>query len=146
MWRDLGIEHVALILPKIDEVGWGKAREMGERCRLAGVHHLRSTYRPLDADRSVGSWGEDQARTVETVDFASSVNAATVYVCTGAATNLTWDAAVDALSELVAPAVARAAELGVPLLLEPPTPCARTSASSSGSADAMDVARAAGPR
>jgi sugar phosphate isomerase/epimerase len=104
------------------------------------------TYRPLDADRSVGSWGEDQARTVETVDFASSVNAATVYVCTGAATNLTWDAAVDALSELVAPAVARAAELGVPLLLEPTNPLRSDISFVFWQRDAMAVARAAGTK
>jgi hypothetical protein len=26
MWRDLGVGHVALILPKIDETGWESAR------------------------------------------------------------------------------------------------------------------------
>ena len=46
------------------------------------------TYRPLDADRSLGTWDEDQRRTVETIELAASIGAASVYVCTGAASTL----------------------------------------------------------
>ena len=104
------------------------------------------TYRPLDTDRTIGSWDEDQARTVETVEFGASVSAASVYVCSGAASNLTWGASVDAFCERVAPAVARAAELGVPLLLEPTNPLRADISFVFWQRDAMDVARAAGTK
>ena len=74
------------------------------------------------------------------------MSAASVYVCSGAASNLTWDASVDAFCELVAPAVARAAELGVPLLLEPTNPLRADISFVFWQRDAMDVSRAAGTK
>ena len=146
MWRDLGIEHVGLILPKIDEIGWDEAREMVNGAGLRVSTIFGPTYRPLGADHTIGSWDEDRARTVETVEFGASVSAASVYVCSGAASNLTWDASVDAFCELVAPAVARAAELGVPLLLEPTNPLRADISFVFWQRDAMDVARVAGTK
>ena len=146
MWRDLGIEHVALILPKIDETGWDEAREMVNGAGLRVSTIFGPTYRPLGLDRAVGSWGEDQARTVETMEFASSVGAASVYVCSGAASNLSWSAAVDGFCELVAPAVARAVQLGVPLLLEPTNPLRADISFVFWQRDALAVARAAGTK
>jgi sugar phosphate isomerase/epimerase len=146
MWHELGIDHVALILPKINDTGWDEARDMVNGARLRVSTIFGPTYRPLDADRASGSWDEDQARTVETIDFAASVNAASVYVCSGAASHLTWDGAVDAFSELVAPAVARAGEVGIPLLLEPTNPLRSDISFVFWQRDAMDVARAAGTK
>jgi sugar phosphate isomerase/epimerase len=144
MWRDLGIEHVALILPKIADIGWDEARDLVTGAGLRVSTIFGPTYRPLGADRATGWWDEDQARTVETVEFASSVGAATVYVCSGGASNLPWGAAVDGFCELVAPAVARAGELGVPLLLEPTNPLRSDISFVFWQRDAMEVARAAG--
>jgi sugar phosphate isomerase/epimerase len=146
MWRELGVEHVALILPKIDEIGWDSAREMvvGAGLRVSTI--FGPTYRPLDADRSLGWWDADQRRTVETVEFAASVGAASVYVCSGAAPTLTWDEAVGAFSELVAPAVARAAELDLPLLVEPTNPLRADLSFVFWQRDAMDLARRAGTK
>lgn len=146
MWRDLGVEHVALILPKIDEIGWNSAREMVTSARLRVSTIFGPTYRPLDADRSMGWWDADQQRTVETMEFAASVGAASVYVCTGAARSLTWDEAAGAFSELVAPAVARAAELGVPLLVEPTNPLRSDISFVFWQREAMDLARRAGTK
>ena len=146
MWGELGVGHVALILPKIDEVGWDRAREMMTSAGLRVSTIFGPTYRPLDADRSLGWWDDDQRRTVETIDFAASIGAASVYVCTGAASTLTWDEAADAFSELVAPAVARGAELGVPLLLEPTNPLRVDISFVFWQRDAMDLARRAGTK
>jgi sugar phosphate isomerase/epimerase len=104
------------------------------------------TYRPLDADRSLGWWDEDRQRTVDTIEFAASIGAASVYVCTGGAPTLTWDEAADAFSELVAPAMARGAELGVPLLLEPTNPLRVDISFVFWQRDAMDLARRAGTK
>jgi sugar phosphate isomerase/epimerase len=67
-----------------------------------------------------------------------------VYVCTGAAGSLSWDEAADSFAELVAPAVARGAELGVPLLVEPPNPLRVDISFVFWQRDAMDLARRAG--
>jgi sugar phosphate isomerase/epimerase len=146
MWRDLGIEHVALILPKVDEVGWDRARQMVTSAGLRVSTIFGPTYRPLDADRSLGWWDEDQQHTVETVEFAASVGAGSVYVCTGGAPTLSWDHAADAFCELIGPAVARGAELGVPVLLEPTNPLRVDISFVFWQRDAMDLARQAGTK
>ena len=146
LWQDLGVERVALILPKIEEVGWDAARDMVTRAGLRVSTIFGPTYRRLDADRDLGWWDADQTGTVDTVEFAASIGAASVYVCTGAAPTLTWDEAADAFGELVAPAVARSAELGVPLLVEPTNPLRSDVSFVFWQRDAMDLARRAGTK
>jgi sugar phosphate isomerase/epimerase len=146
MWADLGVEHVALILPKIQEVGWDAAREMVRAAGLRVSTIFGPTYRRLDADRSLGWWDEDQQGTVHTVEFAASIGAQSVYVCSGAAPTLDWDEAAAAFCELVAPAVARGEELGVPLLLEPTNPLRVDISFVFWQRDAMDLARQAGTK
>jgi sugar phosphate isomerase/epimerase len=146
LWRELDVGHVALILPKIDEVGWGRAEEMVTDAGLRVSTIFGPTYRPLDADRALGWWDEDQRHTVETVEFAAAVGAGSVYVCTGGAPTLGWDEAADAFCELIAPAVARGAELGVPVLLEPTNPLRVDISFVFWQRDAMDLARRAGTK
>jgi len=146
LWRELGINHVALILPKINEVGWDAARDMVRSAGLRVSTIFGPTYRRLDADRSLGWWDEDQRGTVETIEFAASIGAASVYVCSGGAPTLTWDEAADAFAELVAPAVARSDELGVPLLVEPTNPLRSDISFIFWQRDAMDLARRAGTK
>jgi sugar phosphate isomerase/epimerase len=69
-----------------------------------------------------------------------------VYVCSGAATTLSWDEAAAAFTELVAPGVARGADLGVPLLLEPTNPLRSDISFIFWQRDAMDLARQAGTK
>jgi sugar phosphate isomerase/epimerase len=146
LWQDLGIEHVALILPKIEEIGWDAARDMVTTAGLRVSTIFGPTYRPLDADRSLGWWDADQKGTVDTIEFAASIGAASVYVCSGAAPTVSWDEAADAFCELVAPAVARGNELGVPLLLEPTNPLRADISFIFWQRDAMDLARRAGTK
>jgi sugar phosphate isomerase/epimerase len=146
LWRDLGIEHVGLILPKIEEVGWDAASQMVTAAGLRVSTIFGPTYRPLDADRSLGWWDADQQATVNTVEFAASIGAASVYVCSGAAPTLHWDEAADRFCELVAPAVARGRELGIPLLLEPTNPLRADISFIFWQRDAMDLARQAGTK
>jgi sugar phosphate isomerase/epimerase len=104
------------------------------------------TYRPLDADRALGWWDADQKGTVDTIEFAASIGAATVYLCSGAAWKAGWGEAAAAFSEMVAPAVARGNELGVPLLLEPTNPLRCDISFVFWQRDAMDLARRAGTK
>jgi sugar phosphate isomerase/epimerase len=146
MWQALGVSHVGLILPKIEAVGWDEARAMitGAGLRVSTI--FGPTYRPLDADRSLGWWDDDRDRTVRTVEFAAAVSAASVYICTGAAASLSWDAAAAAFAELVAPAVERSVQLGVPLLVEPTNPLRADVSFVFWQRDAVDLARRAGTR
>jgi sugar phosphate isomerase/epimerase len=146
LWRDLGVDYVALILPKIVEVGWDTARDMVQGAALRVSTIFGPTYRPLDADPSLGTWDEDQQGTLDTVEFAGSIGAESVYVCTGAAPSRDWDGAGDLFLELVAPAVARGEELGVPLLLEPTNPLRADISFVFWQRDAMDLARKAGTK
>jgi sugar phosphate isomerase/epimerase len=146
MWHDLGVGYVGLILPKIDAVGYDKAAQMLSAAGLRVSTIFGPTYRPLDADRSLGWWDEDQQRTVETIEFAASIDAESVYVCTGAAWSGGWDEAASAFCDLVAPAVARGAELGVPLLLEPTNPLRCDISFVFWQRDAANLARRAGTK
>jgi sugar phosphate isomerase/epimerase len=146
LWRDLGIQHVGLHLSKIEEAGWEAAGQMLTDAGLRVSTVFGPTYRRLDADRSLGWWDADQRATVETIEFAASIGAASVYVCSGAAPSLRWDAAADRFCELVAPAVARGRELGVPLLIEPTNPLRADISFVFWLRDAMELARRAGTK
>jgi sugar phosphate isomerase/epimerase len=146
LWSDLGVDHVALILPKVEEAGWDAARDMVKGAGLRVSTIFGPTYRPLDADRSLGWWDADQEGTVDTVEFAASIGAASVYVCSGGARTLSWDQAAAAFCEFVAPAVKRGNELGVPLLLEPTNPLRADISFIFWQRDAMDLARQAGTK
>jgi sugar phosphate isomerase/epimerase len=84
--------------------------------------------------------------TIETLEFASSIGAASVYVCSGAAASLTWDEAAAAFCDLIGPAATFAKEVGVPLLLEPTNPLRADVSFVFWQRDAMDLARAAGTK
>jgi sugar phosphate isomerase/epimerase len=146
LWRELGVEQVALILPKIDEIGWDAAGSMVKEAGLRVSTIFGPTYRRLDADRSHGWFEADQKGTVDTIEFAASIGGRSVYVCSGGAPTLDWDEAADAFCELVAPAVERGRELGVPLLLEPSNPLRSDITFIFWQRDAMDLARRAGTK
>lgn len=146
MWEELGVGYVALILPKIDQAGWDDARALVENAGLRVSTIFGPTYRPLDADRVLGTFEDDQRRTVDVIDFAASVGAETVYVCSGAASTLSFEQAIEAFSELVAPAVRRASEVGIPLLIEPTNPLRVDISFVFWQRDAMDLAREAGTK
>jgi sugar phosphate isomerase/epimerase len=146
MWQGLGVRHVGLILPKIEAVGWDEARRMITDADLRVSTIFGPTFRPLDADRSLGTWADDQQGTVETLEFAASIGAASVYICSGAAPSLTWDEAAAAFCEIVAPAVQRSTELEVPILLEPTNPLRADVSFVFWQRDAMDLARQAGTK
>jgi len=144
LWQELGIGHVGLILPKIEEVGWETARDLVTGAGLRVSTIFGPTYRPLDADPTLGWREADQAGTAKTLEFAASIGAGSVYVCSGAAASLTWEEAADAFCEFIAPCAAVASELGVPLLLEPTNALRADVSFVYWQRDAMDIARRAG--
>jgi sugar phosphate isomerase/epimerase len=144
LWDELGIDYVALILPKILEIGWDEATRLVADAGVRVSTVFGPTYRPLD--RSSATFAEDQQQTVRTVDFAAEVGAETVYICSGAVPGAGWDEACALFCELVAPAVERGQQLGVPLLLEPTNPMRADISFIFWQRDAMDLARRAGTK
>jgi sugar phosphate isomerase/epimerase len=67
-------------------------------------------------------------------------------VCSGATPTRAWDDSVDLFCEMIAPAVSRGEELGVPVLLEPTNPLRVDISFVFWQRDAMDLARAAGTK
>ena len=146
LWRDLGVDHVALILPKIEELGWSESRARVTDAGLRVSTIFGPTYRPLDADPALGWRAEDQAGTDQTLELAAAIGAGSVYICTGAATSMAWDDAAEAFCEFLAPSVTLADSLGVPLLLEPTNPMRIDVSFVFWQRDAMDLARQAGTK
>jgi sugar phosphate isomerase/epimerase len=144
LWRELGVGHVGLIRPKLEEVGWATARDLVASARLRVSTIFGATYRPLDADPALGWREADQAATREALAFAASIGAASVYVCSGSAASLTWEDAADAFCDFIAPCAAAANSVGVPLLIEPTSPLRADVSFVYWQRDAMDIARRAG--
>jgi sugar phosphate isomerase/epimerase len=105
LWADLGIDHVGLISPKLDGVGWDAARQavLDRRLRVSSM----SCYR------------DEIARSL---DFSAAVGSEVLYLVPGSGGSLLWEEAAEKFCEEIAPCVARARELGVRLAVEPTNP------------------------
>ena len=129
MWRDLGVDHVGLISPKLEAAGWDASRRMLAEANLH-VSNLAIEVRAIE----------------ESVEFAADVGAKALYLCSGGAASLTWDEAVGRFCDEVAPYIPRARELGVSLAVEPTNPLRADISFVFTLRDALDLARAAGIR
>jgi sugar phosphate isomerase/epimerase len=142
LWQSIGISHVGLILPKIKAVGWDEAAQMVADADLEVSTIFGPTFRAHDGDPAL--LREDQAETVETLEFAARIGAASVYVCSGAAASLSWEEAAASFCDVIAPSVEASHELHVPILLEPTNPLRSDVSFVFWQRDAMDLARQAG--
>ena len=127
MWRDLGIEHVGLISPKIEAVGWDTARAL-----------------VTDAGLRVSNLSIEQHVVMESLELAATLGAGTVYLCSGGIAGRTWEAAADAFCAEIAPAATLARDLGVSLAVEPTNPLRTDMSFVFSFRDAVSLARAAG--
>jgi len=102
MWRELSVDHVGLISPKLEAVGWDTARDLVTEAGFR-VSNLSVEERVVD----------------ESLRFAASVGAGSVYMTSGGAGSLPWDEAAAAFCARMAPHAALVDELGVRLAVEP---------------------------
>jgi sugar phosphate isomerase/epimerase len=100
LWRDLGVAQVGLISTKLEPVGWDTDPFKGGGLR---VSNLGTELRVIN----------------EALEFAAAVGSDSVWFTSGGLGSRTWEEAADAFCEDIEPVVARAAELGVPLAVEP---------------------------
>lgn len=127
MWRDLEVDHVGLISPKLEITGWDAARAM-----------------VADAHVKVSNVSIEQKAIAESIELAAAIGAPTVYFCSGPLGARPWEAAADALVEWVGPHLERANQLGVRLAVEPTNPLRGDVSFVFCLRDAIDLARAAG--
>jgi sugar phosphate isomerase/epimerase len=127
LWADLGVTHVGLISPKLEAQGWEAARELISNAGLR-----------------VSNLSSENAVISESVQFAASVGAPTVYFCTDRATSPTWEEAAASFCDSIAPLVSVASQLGVTLAIEPTNPLRPHRSFIFCLRDAIDLARAAG--
>jgi sugar phosphate isomerase/epimerase len=126
LWAELAIRQVGLTSPKLVAAGW----EAGRNAVFGAGLQVRS----LSAFRD------------EAVDwpFMAAVGCDVMYTVSGSYGTVPWEEAAERFCVEVAPAVARAKELGVRLAVEPTNPL-RTDVSFVHSVrEAVDLARMAG--
>jgi sugar phosphate isomerase/epimerase len=114
-WRSAGIGHVGLSFRKLEEAGVSGA---ARRVRQAGlsVSTIGEVGWWLLDDRS--TWHPQQERLLRAVDAAQTMGAPCIVLTSGPAGSLTWEDAIKALGEAVAPVVAHAEARDVALALE----------------------------
>jgi sugar phosphate isomerase/epimerase len=144
LWQRLGIDHVGLILHKVEAAGWDESERM---LRDAGVR-VSTIAGPvpvsLREEADSDARRAEQAVIARALELAAAVGAPTMYLCSGPADGLAWDVAAASFCAGVAPSVARAAELGVRLAVESTNPLRADVSFVFGFADAVDLATAAG--
>ncbi|HXY93608.1 MAG TPA: sugar phosphate isomerase/epimerase family protein [Acidimicrobiia bacterium] len=127
LWAALGVDHVGLITPKLDGIGWENAR------RAVLDRQLRVS--------SVSCYKHEIERSVE---FTATVGTNLLYFVPGTGGSMLWEEAAEQFCEDMAPHVARAEELGVTLALEPTNPLRTDVSFVHTFRDAADLARMAG--
>ena len=127
MWRDLGVDHVGLISPKLAGAGWDAALGLTAAARLR-----------------VSNISTENHVIAESLRFAAATGARTVYACSGPGGARTWEEAADIFCQTIAPLAALANELGVRLAVEPTNPLRSDVSFVFTLRDAIDLAGMAG--
>jgi sugar phosphate isomerase/epimerase len=127
LWRDLNVDHVGLISPKLAAEGW---EEAVDPIRAAGLR--------------VSNISAENTTITECLRFGALVSAGTVYACSGPAGSSTWEEAAEAFVREMGPQASLADELGVRLAVEPTNPLRTDVSFVFTLRDAIDLAREAG--
>ena len=116
---------IGAISPKLEAIGWD--RTVVE-----------------DAGLRVDNIGTEQRVLGDALAFAAAVGAGSVWFTSGTIGSRTWEEAAADFCERIAPAVARADELGVPIAVEPTNPLRADISFVFTLRDSLALARAAG--
>jgi sugar phosphate isomerase/epimerase len=100
VWKELGVSDIGAISPKLALIGWDP-----------GVI--------ADAGVRVSNIGTEERVLSEALDFGAAVGADSVWVTSGGIGSRSWEEAADDFCERMAPAAARAKELGITFAVEP---------------------------
>ncbi len=124
-WHALGVDTIGAISPKLEAIDWDTAVVADAALR---VSNIGTEARVID----------------DALDFAAAVRADSVWLTSGSIGSRTWEEAADEFCEWIAPAAARANELGVALAVEPTNPLRTDISFLFTLRDTLALARAAG--
>lgn len=144
LWQRLAVDHVGLILHKLQAAGWEESERMLRDAGLRVSTIAGPVPVSLREDPDSDARRAEQAVIARALELAAEVGAPTMYLCSGPADGLTWDAAAASFCAGVAPSVERSEALGVQLAIEPTNPLRADVSFVFGFADAVDLARSAG--
>lgn len=125
MWRQLGVDDVGIISPKIERLGWENVPALVEGLR---VSNIASELHVLD----------------ESIDLAATVGADVVYILSGTIGPRLWEDAAGEFVEKMGRYVDHAAERGVTLAVEPTNPLRSDLSFLFTYRDTLDVAKQIG--
>ena len=143
MWDALGIDHVGLVLSKVEAFGWDGAATLLARHEIR-VSTIAGPLPDIGTVRGESDAVPREATVLEAVEFAARIGAGSVYLGTGGAAGLSWDDAARSFAEIVTPARERARILDVALAIEPTNPLRCDRSFVFTLRDAVDLARLAG--
>jgi sugar phosphate isomerase/epimerase len=109
-----GITDVGLSLRKLESAGLDAAVRRVRDCGVRVTNLLGLGFDLTDRQR----WAAHQERLAAALEAAESVGAECFVLTTGTARSLTWEEAADCLQDALAPLVAAATALHLPLALE----------------------------
>ncbi len=124
-WKDLGVNNVGMISPKLEPIGWDTT--------LVGETGLR-----------VSNVGTEERFVADAVEFAASMGADSVWLEPGTIGSRTWEEAAKDFCQRIAPAVERAHQLGIPFAVQPTNALRLDLSFIFTLRDSLELARAAG--
>ena len=127
LWADLDVDHVGMISPKIEPIGWDAALQ------AVRDRHLR-----------VSSMSCYKHGIAESLPFTADVGAEVLYIVTGGYGPILWEEAAERFCAEIGPWVDEAREVGVILAVEPTNPLRTDTSFLHTVRDAVDLARMSG--
>lgn len=113
-WRALGVRRLSLIAAQLFDPDIGTVIADGGYTVEAVTHVFAAGPLPADAGNAAAAQGELS----RTIDAAAKLGARSVYLLTGGRGALSWEAAAERFSTLLAPCLAQAKQADVALLIE----------------------------
>jgi sugar phosphate isomerase/epimerase len=117
-WRELDASRVSMVsIPLFDE-GLSAAQDAlgtGDY-RVETITHPFLYNQHLQPNEE--SWTEARLKLIQLIDTAKVLGAQSIYVSAGGHGSLTWEEAAAYFSEAIAPCVAHAKAVGIPLMVE----------------------------
>ncbi len=114
-----GYSRISIDPSKMEATGWDRGTALILDSGLEVATVVNSGWFTLD---DPSTWAQTQEQQAITLERAAAIGAKTVYGITGPAGTLEWGEAARAFVDAIAPAAARAKELGIALAIEPTIP------------------------
>jgi sugar phosphate isomerase/epimerase len=124
-WQELGVDNIGMISTKLEPIGWDTALVTATGLRVSNI-------------------GTEERLVIEALEFGAAIGADSVWITTGSIGSRLWEEAAADFCNRIAPAVARANELGMSFAVEPTNSLRLDISFIFTLRDSLELARAAG--